>query len=139
MKLVDPRAHRNEIFDAAEKMVKLGVVTFPADWDGKDELVRILDDGTEDRYTLSPDERVALGQIELLKTEIITMCKTSSNGNISYNFPPDKRNTMHDDRAFMFGLLCWYLAVLRRGQIINRTDNDDSFENAQSCVSSISY
>ncbi len=120
MKLVDPKGHRNEIFDATEKMVKLGVVTFPADWDGKDELVRILDDGTEDRYTLSQDEKTALAQIELLKTEVVTMCKYTTNGNITYNFPPDKRNTMHDDRAFMFGLLCWFLAQLRRGQIVNK-------------------
>lgn len=120
MKLVDPKGHRNEIFDATEKMVKLGVVTFPADWDGKDEIVRILDDGTEDRYTLSQDEKTALAQIELLKTEVVTMCKYTTNGNITYNFPPDKRNTMHDDRAFMFGLLCWFLAQLRRGQIVNK-------------------
>lgn len=120
MKLVDPRAHRNEIFDAAEKMVKLGVVTFPSDYDGKDEIVRIADDGTEEKYVLSADEKMSLVQIDLMKTEIITMCKYTNGGSVSYNFPPDKRNTMHDDRAFTLGLLCWYLALLRRGQVLSK-------------------
>ena len=96
-------------------MVKLGVVTFPAEYNDKDYLSFIEDNGEETRYDLSEDEKFSLIQIELLKTEIITMCKYESNGNITYNYPPDKRNTMHDDRVFMFGLLCFYLAQLRRG------------------------
>ena len=55
-----------------------------------------------------------------MKTEIITMCKYTSGGTVSYNFPPEKRNTMHDDRVFTYGLLCWFLAQLRRGQVVNK-------------------
>lgn len=120
MKLVDPRAHRNEIFDAAEKMTKLGIVTFPADYDGKDYILSIDDDGNENKYDLSVSEKEALAQIELMKTEIITMCKYVSGGNIRYDYPPEKRNTMHDDRCFVYGLLCYYLAQLRRGQMIRK-------------------
>jgi hypothetical protein len=138
MKLVDPRAHRNEIFEATEKMVKLGVVTFPADFDGKDYLINIDDEGNEIKYDLSHDEQASLAQIDLMKTEIITMCKYTSAGNVKYDFPPDKRNTMHDDRAFTFGLLCWYLAQLRRGSIINKPVEAD-FSNAPRCASSISF
>jgi hypothetical protein len=117
MKLVNPKAFRNEIFDAAERMVKLGVVSFPADYDGKDEIIRIEDDGTETRCKLSTDEQIALMQIDLMKTEAITMCKYSNAGNVTYNFPPDKRNSMHDDRAFVLGLLCWQLARMRRNDM----------------------
>lgn len=120
MKLVDPKGHRNEIFDAAEKITKLGVVEFPIDYDSKPFIIHIADDGTEERYDLSADEQLSLTQVELMKTEIITMCKYTSAGNVTYNFPPDKRNTMHDDRCFVYGLLCWYLAQLRRGDIINK-------------------
>jgi hypothetical protein len=55
-----------------------------------------------------------------MKSEIITMCKYTDKGNVSYNFPPDKRNIMFDDRAFVYGLLCWYLAILRRNQVIDK-------------------
>ena len=139
MQLVDPKGHRNEIFDAIERMVKLGVVTFPADYDGKDVLVSIDDAGNEVQYDLSQDEQIALAQIELLKTEIITMCKYISNGNVTYNFPPDKRNKMHDDRVFAFGLLCWYLAQLRRNQIVNVQNDEADFPDTSACVSEVTF
>ena len=120
MKLVDPKGRRNEIFDSIEKMVKLGVVTFPADADETDYILNIDDDGNENRYDLSQEEQEALVQIGLMKTEIITMCKYTNAGSITYNFPTDQRNKMHDDRVFAFGLLCWYLALLRRGTIVNK-------------------
>lgn len=115
IKLVDPKGNRNAIFEAAEQMTRLGVVGWPADAEGKDYILTINDDGSEDRYDLNFDEQLALVQIELMKDEIVTMCKYTSNGNITYNYPPELRNKKHDDRAFVYGLLCWYLAKLRRG------------------------
>lgn len=125
MTLVDPRGNRNAIFDAVERMIKLGVVSFPADPEGRDYLTYISDDGEETIIPLSPAQMVSSSQIELMKTEIVTMCKYSSQGNVRYDFPTEKRNKMHDDRVFAFGLLCWYLASLRRGQVINRTPDRD--------------
>ena len=55
-----------------------------------------------------------------MKDEIVTMCKYQTNGKITYNFPPEVRNKKHDDRAFVYALLCWYLATLRHGQIVKR-------------------
>lgn len=120
MKLVDPKGNRNAIFDSLEKMVKLGVVTFPAEYNDKDYLYFINDDGTEEKYNLSMEERLSLAQFELLKTEVVTMCKYESQGNITYNYPPDKRNTLHDDRVFSLGLMCFYLAQLRHGAVYQK-------------------
>lgn len=139
MKLVDPKGNRNAIFDSIEKMVKLGVVSFPAEYDGKDYLYYIHDDGTEEKYDLTTEEKISLTQIELLKTEIITMCKYENAGNITYNFPPDKRNTMHDDRVFAFGLLCYYLAQLRHGEVMNKPDITVNYSKMPSFVSNISF
>ena len=137
VKLVDPKGNRNAIFESIEKMVKLGVVTFPAEYNDKDYLSFIEDNGEEIKYDLNEDEKISLIQIELLKTEIITMCKYESNGNITYNYPPDKR-TMHDDRVFMFGLLCFYLAQLRRGQIVNKPQQTD-YASAPRCISKADF
>lgn len=139
VKLVDPRGHRNAIFDAAERMVKLGVVSFPAEYDEKDYILSIKDDGTEDRYLLSADEQIALAQIELMKAEIVTMCKYVNAGSIKYDFPPEKRNIQHDDRAFVFGLLCWRLAQIRRGDVVKGKKETTGWENAPSCVSAIEF
>lgn len=124
VKLIDPKGNRNAIFESIEQMVKLGVVTFPAEYDDKDHLIFINDDGTETKYNLTFEEKLSLAQIELMKTEIITMCKYANAGNVTFNYPPDKRNTMHDDRVFTFGLLCFYLAQLRHGEVYNKPKND---------------
>ena len=119
VKLIDPKGNRNAIFEAMKQMTKLGVVTFPSDTEGRDYIITIDDDGEEIKYDLSMEEQLALVQIELMKDEIITMCKYSSGGNITYNFPPNKR-TKHDDRVVMYGLLCFYLAQLRKNQIFEK-------------------
>lgn len=121
LKLLDPKGNRNDIFASIESMVKLGVVEFPTEYEiGKEYVSFMNEDGTEVRHELSNEEVVTLSNIELLKTEIITMCKYTNQGSISYNFPSDKRNKMHDDRVFAFGLLCWKLAQLRHGDAVTK-------------------
>jgi hypothetical protein len=126
MKLVDPRSHRNEIFDAAERMTKLGVIEFPAEWEDRDYIVNIDNEGNEDIYDLTDDEKLSLAQISRMKDELVLVCKYVNKGQVSYAYPPDKRNTEHDDRAFAYGLFCWYLSSLRRGQLREpvRQNND---------------
>lgn len=125
MKLVDPRKYRNDLFDAAEKMTKLGVVHFPAEYDGKDFLTFYSEDGNDETIQLSFEEQLALAQITLMKDETVLMCKYQSNGNVTYNYPPDKRNKVHDDRCFVYALLCWYLAKLRKNEL---RDNSTELE-----------
>lgn len=121
--LVEPRAERNNIFAAIAEMIKIGVVSFPAEYDlGKDYIALVDDYGESVRYDLSPEEKVALTQIEALKIEITTMCKYINGDTVTYNYPPDKRTKMHDDRVFAFGLLCLYLARLRHGQAVKPED-----------------
>lgn len=128
LRLVDPRSNRNDIFDALEKMIKLGVVTFPADPEGRDFIVSLDKNGEELVTHLSADQLVSASQIELMKTEIVTMCKYVTQGNVRYDFPVDKRNKMHDDRVFAFGLMCWYLAGLRRGDVIKKEITKDELK-----------
>lgn len=121
MKLVDPKGNRSLIFQAMKDMVRLGVVEFPTEYDvSKDYVVFVDENGEERRHSLSLEEQVALTNIDLLRTEITTMCEYRTADTVTYNFPPDKRGIMHDDRVFAFGLLCWQLAQMRRGQVINK-------------------
>lgn len=138
--MVDPRAHRNELYQALEDAVKLGVVSFPMDYDGKDYYVEMKQekkkgsDGkdsleeVETMHQFTDEEKVSLMQFELLKTECVTMCKYTNSQTIRFDYPPEKRNKMHDDRLYCFGLLCWKLMQLRRGQKLTpkqTEDNDD--------------
>ena len=73
----------------------------------------IIDENGQERekiITLTDQEQISLMQFELLKTELITMCRYVNSGNVKYAFPPDKQGRMHDDRIYAFGLLCWRLA-----------------------------
>lgn len=117
MRLVDPRRYRNDLFDAAEKITKLGVVHFPEEYEGRDFITTIGDDGAENTIQLSLEEQISLAQITRMKDELVLMCKYQNNGNVTYNYPPDKRNKVHDDRAFVYSLLCWYLAKLRKNEL----------------------
>lgn len=128
MRLIDPLKNRNAIFDAIEKCVKLGIVKFPTEYSGKDYVYYIDDNGEEVKCDLSDEEQLSLAQIELLKTEIVTMCKYENAGNIRYDYPPDKRNTMHDDRVFAFGLLCFYLMQLRHGEIYTKKKRNSKLD-----------
>lgn len=141
MMLVDPKANRNLIFAAIEDMVKLGVVEFPVAYDdiSRDYVVFIDDEGVEQRKELSVEEQISLAQMELLKTECVTMCKYVSQGNVTYNYPPDKRNRMHDDRVFAFGLLCWRLAQLRRGQIIKKPKTEISANSIPTTATPVDF
>lgn len=96
IKLVDPKGNRNAIFESLEQMVKLGVFTFPTEYDTAKEYVYTIDDeGNESKTELNFEQKLALAQIELTKTQIVTMCKYVNGGNVRYDYPPDRRNTMH--------------------------------------------
>lgn len=140
MILVDPRNNRNLIFKAIEDMVKLGVVEFPIDYDvSRDYVVYVDDEGAEHKHDLTLEEQISLTQMELLKTECVTMCKYINGENETYNYPSDKRNSMHDDRVFAFGLLCWRLAQLRRGQIIHKVEDEPIIDIMPTTATAVDY
>lgn len=128
VKLIDPRAHRNDVFEALEQMVKLGVFTFPTEYEeGKDYIMRFNKDNEqeiEEKVKLTFEQQLALAQIELAKSEIVKLCKYVTKGNVSYNYPPEHR-AEHDDRLFSISLLAYYLATLRRNTVVEKKPDDD--------------
>ena len=72
-------------------------------------------------YKLSPDEEIALKQIDMMKEEIVNICRTKrESGKDMFKLPPHKdadtgasEATMHDDRAYTLAMLGWYLSEKR--------------------------
>jgi hypothetical protein len=129
LKLVSPQKYRTEMFDALVEMTGLDLVSFTADYDMKGHITLFENvkgkDGSIEQvskmYKLSPEEELALKNIDLAKEEIVSIHKMkSSTGRINYNLPPEKKNKYHDDRAFVFAMLCWYLQQLRRNDVIGK-------------------
>lgn len=140
IKLVEPKGNRADIIGSIARMVKLGVIDFPCDYDGKDNLFFIDDEGNEQNVYLTTDEQISLTQMELMKTEIVTMCKYENAGNVKYDFPPEKRRKMHDDRIFAFGLLCYRLEQLRHSAVVdNKAKPKRDLKSLGFCVSNVSF
>ena len=82
---------------------------------------------------LDSDEEIALKQIDLMKNEILNIYRfKQSNGRDRFDLAPSKANQMHDDKAYVLGLLSYQLMLLRRDHIINKKrdigDLDQFFE-----------
>lgn len=136
VKLVEPRQYKKIIYDALQKMMTAHLIIFST-YDGKDYML-IADpnqkkkhEDEEDnviRIDLDTQEQIALAQAELMKIEIAYMERIDSgSGNVSFELVPEKRNRMHDDRAYTAALAGYGLSCMRRSNIVTIED-DSSFE-----------
>ena len=86
-----------------------------------EEELASLDISKYKTYKLTPDEEVALKQIDMMKEEIVNICRTKrESGKDMFKLPPYKdadtgasEATMHDDRAYVLAMLGWYLSEKR--------------------------
>ena len=79
-------------------------------------------------YKLSVQEEIALGQINLLKEELVNICRVPQDGGKDkFKLPAHKdanngasESTMHDDRFYTFIMLAWFLSEKRVEHIRKR-------------------
>lgn len=130
--LIEPSAYKRVIYDALEKMTRLNLMKFPQ-YNNKDYVVLLNEKGEYYNHTLTYDERVALIQCNLAKTEMSYMCRYSTpNGGVQYELPPEKRNRMHDDRAYTMAMGAYALSCYRRDELLSRKpERDDSVVGLQ--------
>lgn len=136
VKLVEPRQYKKIIYDALQKMMNAHLIIFP-NHDGKDYMLvadpdqKKKDKDEEDRViriNLDTQEQISLAQAELMKIEILYMERIDSgSGNVSFELIPEKRNKMHDDRAYTAALAGYALSCMRRSNIIT-IEEDTNFD-----------
>ena len=144
VRLVEPRQYKKIIYDALQKMMSAFLITFP-NYDGRDYILmadpeqKKKNEEDEDqmiRIDLSHQEQISLAQAELMKIELLYMERIESgSGNVSFELIPEKRNRLHDDRAYTAALAGYGLSCMRRSNIV--TIEDDSAFEFQSLVTSI--
>ena len=72
-------------------------------------------------YKLAPEEEIALTQIDLMKEEVVNMVrKKRESGKDSFELVEDKKNKMHDDKAYTMAMAAYFLSELRRENITKR-------------------
>lgn len=138
VKLVEPRSHKRIIYDALQKMVGEKLMIFSS-YDNKEYLM--LSEGeSEDmkQYDLTFEEQISLTQAELMKKEILYMERTETgSGSVSFDLVADKRNKMHDDRAYTAALAAWGLSCMRRSNIV-QVEDESAFQ-FYSCVTALDF
>lgn len=130
LKLVTPHKYKTALFTALREMMKLDLITFTENYDGKGKLVFIEEEDKNTAntkvYKLSDDEILALVNIDLAKEELVNIYEFTSGTNIRYDLAPHQKNKMHDDRAYTIAMLAWYLQELRRKETVKQEPEFDS-------------
>ena len=115
--MIDPQSYKKIIYSAVQEMCMLNLIKF-TDYDGKDQLSFIGKNGEIETHELNKEEKLALVNIELAKTELSYMCRYDTpNGGVQYELEREKRNKMHDDRAYTMALGAYALSTLRRHEL----------------------
>lgn len=122
------------MFEEFIELIDLGVIRFPYEYDGRDfvKVKKSTDKDEEEfeEYELSDDEKLALINIDLMKSEITAIEKTTNKENTSVTYALSSeavRKNYHDDRAYVLILLAHRLYELRRKNTVrqHREDTDD--------------
>lgn len=87
-------------------------------------------------YTLSPDEEMALGQIDACKEEVVNMVRVKRDSGkdtfrLAANKAAETGGLLHDDRAYVLSMLSWYLSEKRVEKIRKKKKNVQTRNLAQ--------
>lgn len=145
LRLISPRKYRTQMVEEFIELMNLGVIKLPYDFKGNDfiKIIKKEDNNINEEefetYDLSDDEMLSLTQIDLMKKEITSIhrFKNPEGTSVSYALSKEKENKMHDDRFYVAIMLAHRLHEIRRGQIINKTNNEVDLSSLPSCVSSV--
>lgn len=148
LRLMSPSKMKVTMFNNALEMLNLNLISFTETYDGKG-VVTITetdkDNGNEQiakTYELSFEEELALRNIDLLKEEVISMCRyENTNGGVRWDITEDKKWTTsgYDDRAYCFAMAGHYLWELRHKDTMLRNTSEVDFNTAPRCISSIDF
>lgn len=141
--LISPQKYRTQMVEEFIELFDLGVIRLPYEFKGQNFIQnKTIDQNGEEKFNdirLSDSEVLALTQLDLMKIEITSICKTENQErtNVRYSLPPDKINRMHDDRFYVMIMLAHRLYELRRGRTVTPKNNDLDITQAPICVSSL--
>ena len=144
--LISPRKFRTAMVEEFIELMNLGVIHFPLEYNGGD-YVQVVDgvDKTTGQeilktHELSLEEQTAWVNIDLMKTEIANIRKTTNpeNTTVTYALAVEKQNLMHDDRFFVAILLAHRLYELRRKDKV-RQSAVETMTTPPICISNIDF
>jgi hypothetical protein len=148
LRLMSPPKWKVTMFNNALEMFNLNLISFTESYDGKGFITVMENDKNNKEeqvaktYELSFEEELALRNIDLLKEELIAMCRYENpNGGVRWDIAEDKKWTTsgYDDRSYCFAMAGHYLWELRHKDTIQRNENKTNLLSAPSCISTIDF
>ena len=126
LRLLSPRKYRTQMVEEFIELIELGVIRFPFEYNGGD-FIQIIKKESEneeciEQYELNDDEKLALIQIDLMKSEITSIHRNTNpeKTSVSYALSKEKEGKLYDDRFYTVIMLAHRLYELRRGSIIEK-------------------
>lgn len=124
--LLVPVKYKSKMFGALSEVADLDLIKF-TEYDGYRDFITLPDKDEKGReifveHTLTWQEREALVQINLMKTEISYMCRTQtpSTNSVTYALTGEMQRRMHDDRAYVLAMAGYALWEKRNKDLRNR-------------------
>lgn len=110
------------MFEEFIELIDLGVIRFPYEYDGRDfvKVKKSTDKDEEEfeEYELSDDEKLALINIDLMKSEITAIEKTTNKENTSVTYALSseavRKIIMMTGHTFLYCLLIDYMSLEER-------------------------
>ena len=148
LRLMSPTKWKVIMFNNALEMLNLNLISFTESYDNKG-CITITEEDKNNKgeqisksYDLSFEEELALINIDLLKEEVIAMCRfENQNGGYRWDISDDKKWTTSgfDDRAYCFAMAGHYLWELRHKDTILRNEQKSNLSTAPACISTIDF
>ena len=148
LRLMAPTKYKVTMFNCALEMFNLNLISFTESYDNKG-FITIMENDKDNKeeqvaktYDLSFEEEIALRNIDLLKEEVVSMCRYENpNGGVRWDIAEDKKWTTsgYDDRAYTFAMAGYYLWELRHKDTAERNRSELDLSNVPRCVSSITF
>lgn len=134
IRVISPKKYRTQMFEECIELLDLGVIRFPYEYDGRD-FIKVKESGKNEEsfeeYELSNEEKLALANIDLMKSEITAIQKIQNKEKttVTYALSPEAvKKNYHDDRAYVLILLAHRLYELRRKNTVRQTrESDEEF------------
>jgi len=125
MRVIDPRKSKNEMMDEFINLLDMDKIKFLKEYTGAG-VVYVEDEGnTVKTRQLTLEEEISLINSDIMKIECTSIYKyETQSGGVKYDLPPDKKNTMNDDRFYAMLMLAHGLHEYRRERLIKPKRKD---------------
>lgn len=123
--LINPKRYRNQMCEELIELMNHDLIRFPKEYDGKNYIIEEKTNSKGEvelvERILTTEERVALINIDAMKTELTSIHKFKDNTGMVIRYSvPDQH--MKDDRFYSLLLLAHHLYSIRRNDFLNKDE-----------------